>query len=29
VGADEGCSTVIYVRKGADEYVPYELIADQ
>ena len=27
--ADEGCATVIYVRKGQDEYVPYELVADQ
>ena len=26
---DEGCATVIYVRKGDDEYVPYDLIADQ
>jgi hypothetical protein len=27
--ANEGCATVIYVRKGADEYVPYELVIDQ
>lgn len=29
VGADEGCATVIYVQKGEDEYVPYQLIAGQ
>ena len=29
VGADEGCATVIYVRKAEGEYVPYELLADQ
>jgi hypothetical protein len=27
--ANEGCATVIYVRKGTDEYVPYELVNDQ
>jgi hypothetical protein len=29
LGADETCATVIYVRKGQDEYVPYDLVADQ
>lgn len=26
---DERCATVIYVRKGDDAYVPYDLIGDQ
>ena len=28
-GTDEGCATVVYVRKGQDEYVPYDLVTDQ
>ena len=27
--ADEGCATAIYVLKGEDEYVRYELVADR
>ena len=28
-GAIEACASVIYVQKGADEYVRYELVADR
>jgi hypothetical protein len=27
--ANEGCATVVYVQKGEDRYVRYELVADQ
>jgi hypothetical protein len=29
VGTGGDCATVIYVQKGEDEYVPYELVAAQ